>query len=212
MPPDVQSFWEVDGRRTMLTLCIPNASFRRVLGSHCPRQLSQSLWTLSADTWEDPFLGSAMRQLWSSSSGRGGLDTLLGDSIISAIIAQVVNRAGKGDEAALGVHLPEWRIRQLTTFVHEHLGDDIRVEDMAQATGLSRRHFSRAFHAQLGETPHRWLTRVRLEQVVTLLSEGEVSLCSIAEQCGFSSQSHLSSTFKQVHGVTPSQWRSAHSV
>lgn len=207
VPPNVQSFWEVDAQRTLMTLCIPNSTFRSVLGSHCPRQLGQALWDLSSDTWEDEYLSCAMRQLWECSQGQQPVDVIMREGMVTSIIARLMKKVGIENGGQQPVALPEWRIRKLQAFVQQQLAEDISLDDMADATGLSRRQFSRAFSAQLGETPFRWLSRQRIEQAKVMLKETDSPLYWIAEACGFSDQSHFSKAFKQALGVTPVTWR-----
>ncbi|MFB9125806.1 helix-turn-helix domain-containing protein [Paraburkholderia dipogonis] len=207
VPPDLQSAWDVDGARTMLTLCIPNASVRSVLGEMCPKTIKSAFWDLSSDTWEDEFIEGAMKQLWASCIGDQFLDAYVSDGIITAIIANLLKRSKATDNSVAPVSMPAWRMRQVRAFVESHLSENIHVDDLAQAAGLSARQFFRAFREQTGETPHRWLAGIRLEKAKQLLAERHKLLCDIAEACGFANQSHLSSTFKQMTGMTPSQWR-----
>lgn len=212
VPPNVQSFWEVDAHRTLLTLCIPNSTFRSVLGSNCPRQLGQALWSLSADTWEDEYLSAAMRQLWVCTQSQEPIDAIMSEGLVTSIIACMMKKAGIQSAERQPVALPEWRIKKLHSFVHQQLAEDISLEDMADATGLSRRQFSRAFSAQMGETPFRWLNRLRIERAMVMLKETEEHLYCISEACGFSDQSHFSKAFKQAVGVTPAVWRLEHRI
>ncbi|BCG04212.1 hypothetical protein PPGU19_087800 (plasmid) [Paraburkholderia sp. PGU19] len=208
VPPDLRSVWEVDGARTMLTLCIPNASFRSILGDLSPKAIRTALWNLSSDTWEDEFVEGAMKQLWNCCSGNQFLNAHLSDGIITAIVAYLLKRAGGPDSSTAPVSMPAWRMRQVRCYVEGHLSETINVEDLARAAGLSARQFFRAFREQTGETPHRWLAGIRLETAKDMLARSDERLSEIAEACGFANQSHLSSTFKLMTGVTPSQWRS----
>ncbi|RFQ06010.1 AraC family transcriptional regulator [Pseudomonas putida] len=210
VPPNVQSFWEVDAQRTLMTLCIPNSTFRSVLGTNCPRQLGQALWDLSADTWEDEYLSCAMRQLWESSKGEQPIDSIMSEGLITSIIARLMKKVGIENGDQQPVAFPEWRIRKLHLFVQQQIAEDISLDDMADATGLSRRQFSRAFSAQMGETPFRWLTRQRIEKAMVMLKESDSPLYWIADACGFSDQSHFSKVFKVAMGVTPATWRQDH--
>jgi AraC family transcriptional regulator len=107
----------------------------------------------------------------------------------------------------MAVALPQWRLKRVKQFVASHLGEEIGLDHLAAAAGLSRRHFARSFHQELGETPHRWLMQTRLEKAKQLLGSTDVSVCEIAEACGFSSQSHLTKALKQSDSMTPHRWR-----
>jgi AraC family transcriptional regulator len=90
------------------------------------------------------------------------------------------------------------------------LATDLDLDTLAAESGYSRSHFLRTFRAAMGCSPHQWLTRLRVERAKTILREKSVSLIDIALDCGFSSHSHFSNTFRQIAGVTPSEYRRTH--
>ena len=91
------------------------------------------------------------------------------------------------------------------------LATDLGLNTLAAESGYSRSHFLRTFRAAMGCSPHRWLTRLRLDQAKTMLRRDSESLIDIALACGFSSHGHFSNTFRQIVGVTPSEYRRSHS-
>jgi AraC-like DNA-binding protein len=91
------------------------------------------------------------------------------------------------------------------------LATDLDLSTLAAESGYSRSHFLRTFRAAMGCSPHQWLTRLRMEQAKTILRERSISLIDIALDCGFSSHAHFSNTFRQIVGVTPSEYRRTHS-
>ena len=91
------------------------------------------------------------------------------------------------------------------------LATDLGLNTLAAESGYSRSHFLRTFRAAMGCSPHRWLTRLRMDQARTMLRRDSESLIDIALACGFSSHAHFSNTFRQIVGVTPSEYRRNHS-
>ena len=91
------------------------------------------------------------------------------------------------------------------------LATDLDLGTLAAESGYSRSHFLRTFRAAMGCSPHQCLTRLRVEQAKTILRENSISLIDIALDCGFSSHAHFSNTFRQIVGVTPSEYRRTHS-
>jgi AraC family transcriptional regulator len=87
------------------------------------------------------------------------------------------------------------------------LATDLSLNTLAAESGYSRSQFLRTFRAAMGCSPHRWLTRLRLDQAKTMLRRDSESLIDIALACGFSSHGHFSNTFRQIVGVTPSEYR-----
>jgi AraC-like DNA-binding protein len=91
------------------------------------------------------------------------------------------------------------------------LATDLDLKTLAAESGYSRTHFLRTFRAAMGCSPHRWLTRLRMDQAKTMLRRDSESLIDIALACGFSTHAHFSNTFRQIVGVTPSEYRRSHS-
>ena len=92
--------------------------------------------------------------------------------------------------------------------LHDHLGELIPTAALAEMIGLTESHFIRAFHLEFGLPPHAYHLRLRLARAVELLSYG-LSVATVAGECGFADQSHLSRKFKEVYGLTPGAWRTA---
>jgi AraC-like DNA-binding protein len=89
-----------------------------------------------------------------------------------------------------------------------HLGELIPTAALAEMIGLTESHFIRAFHLEFGLPPHAYHLRLRLALAVELLSSG-LSVATVANECGFADQSHLSRKFKEVYSLTPGAWRTA---
>ncbi|MGH8420147.1 MAG: helix-turn-helix domain-containing protein [Pseudomonas sp.] len=92
-----------------------------------------------------------------------------------------------------------------------HLAGDLPVQAIATECALSRSHFSRAFKQSTGMAPHAWLMQMRFEKAQELmLSQPFKPISSIAQECGFSDQSHLTRVFTRLLGIPPATWRRQH--
>jgi len=92
--------------------------------------------------------------------------------------------------------------------LQDNLGELIPTAALAEMIGLTESHFIRAFHLEFGLPPHAYHLRLRLALAVELLSSG-LSVATVANECGFADQSHLSRKFKEVYGLTPAAWGTA---
>ena len=92
--------------------------------------------------------------------------------------------------------------------IQAHLGESLPLVELAAVAGVSTSHFAKAFRQSVGETPHRFIVRQRVEHAQKLLrGEGsEINLSEAAFQAGFSSQSHLTRCFRAVCGLTPGEF------
>jgi AraC family transcriptional regulator len=92
-------------------------------------------------------------------------------------------------------------------FIEDRLADEIRLDDLAGVVRLSRFHFARAFKASLGEPPHRYVMKRRIERAKDLLVRTSLPINDIALATGFRSASQFNRAFKDFVGVTPSTCR-----
>jgi AraC family transcriptional regulator len=98
-------------------------------------------------------------------------------------------------------------LRRVCDFMADHLAEDICLDDLAELTGLTSKHFARAFKQSTGLPPHQFLIARRIEVAKRRLTDGKTSLANIALACGFADQSHFTATFRKVVGVPPAIWR-----
>ncbi|SFD51692.1 helix-turn-helix domain-containing protein [Roseivivax sediminis] len=99
--------------------------------------------------------------------------------------------------------------RQETTaveFLAAHLQEEFTLQDLADACGLSRSYFSKAFKATFGKTPGRWLAEFRVARACELLRT-TMPISQISFACGFADQSHLTRVFSEIMGEPPGGWR-----
>jgi AraC family transcriptional regulator len=101
-------------------------------------------------------------------------------------------------------------VRRACDFIIEHFAEDICLDDLAELTGLSCKHFVRAFKQSTGWTPHQYLIMQRIEAAKRSLVDAKASLADIAIECGFADQSHFTATFRRAVGVPPGTWRWDH--
>lgn len=98
-------------------------------------------------------------------------------------------------------------LRRVQVFVEYNLGRPITLRDLAARAELSLHHFARAFRVSTGVTPRSFLEERRLERAKQLLVSTDRPLVAIAMDCGFASQSRLTTAFRRRTGFTPAQFR-----
>jgi AraC-like DNA-binding protein len=87
--------------------------------------------------------------------------------------------------------------------------DELDVDDMARAAGLSRAHFSREFRRAFGETPHAYLLTRRLERAAALLRTTDRSIADVCFSVGLSSVGSFTTSFTRMFGSSPAAYRAA---
>jgi len=85
---------------------------------------------------------------------------------------------------------------------------DLSVEALANLAHMSHRNFGRVFSRETGESPARYVERVRVETARRLLEHTHLSTDVVAKQCGFNSAETMRRVFHRRLNVAPSQYRS----
>ncbi len=99
-------------------------------------------------------------------------------------------------------------ISRAVAFVRRNAGDgNLDVAAVVRASGCSRRTLEGRFRAKLGFSVRDAIIRERIERVKALLAAGSLSIGEITERTNFVRESHLAKLFKQVTGVTMTEWR-----
>jgi transcriptional regulator GlxA family with amidase domain len=96
-------------------------------------------------------------------------------------------------------------LRELPIWILEHLSEDLSVEHLAQRAAMSVRNFSRAFTAEYGVTPARFVERLRVETAERLMQDSDKSVKEIAAECGFGSPDTLRRALKRGGKTIPPQ-------
>ncbi|OEV24699.1 AraC family transcriptional regulator [Streptomyces nanshensis] len=98
-------------------------------------------------------------------------------------------------------------LREVQQWISEHTDGDLSVAALAERARLSPRHFARAFLAETGMTPGRYVDRVRLEQARRLLEESTGGIAEISRACGYGTPEALRRAFVRVLGSSPAEYR-----
>jgi AraC family transcriptional regulator len=99
------------------------------------------------------------------------------------------------------------RLRRIRELVHARMEDDLTLDEMAQSVGLSTAHFARMFRKSTGETPHQFVLRQRLERAKAMLRAPDARVLDVALACGFKTQQHFAQVFRDIWGVSPTEYR-----
>jgi AraC family transcriptional regulator len=138
---------------------------------------------------------SINRQL--TATPQSGIDRLLLGAVASALEVHLPPR---------GCGLCDWQLKRVARFIAQHIGDPIKVSQLAAVAKLSPGHFSRAFAVRVGITPRAYLIRQRLRYAQSLMLSSSYQLSDVAFQCGMD-HPHFCKLFRRVVGKTPGQWR-----
>lgn len=98
-------------------------------------------------------------------------------------------------------------IESARNYILSHFKESISLQQLAMHCFVSPFHFSRIFKTITGESPHQYLSSVRLTHAKVLLEETNEPVSAIAYDCGFNSPEHFVTAFKKYYKINPSALR-----
>ena len=104
--------------------------------------------------------------------------------------------------------LPAAQVKRVIAYMHERLGMDMSLEEIAAVAHMSRYHFCVAFKKSTGLTPFECLTRMRMKTAHDLLSNSSLSIAEIGLAVGYASGAAFSTAFRRLCGSSPRAYRS----
>ncbi|MER5429860.1 GlxA family transcriptional regulator [Streptomyces sp. NPDC002588] len=158
--------------------------------------------------------------VWTSAGVTSGIDLTLAlveedlgrDAALAIARHLVVFLRRPGNQAQFSAQLAAQTarrepLREVQQWITEHPADDLSVESLAARARLSPRHFARAFLADTGTTPGRYVDRVRLEHARRLLEDTADGVEEISRASGYGTPEAMRRAFVKALGTAPAEYR-----
>jgi AraC-like DNA-binding protein len=182
--------------------------------------------TAAAQTLLD-FAASRETQIPGDGQTRAALELLFGEvlagpakaeriqPLLSYLVQHLAQCAGTGQ----GIEPPvapskEWRepsvaktLGRAQQYVQDHCQRELRIEELAERSGYSRRHLARLFREHTGRSFSAFLTHVRIQTACHLLLDESYPLKQVARRAGFGSLPAFTRAFKRHAGIAPGEYR-----
>jgi AraC-like DNA-binding protein len=153
-----------------------------------------------------PHLLDAMaREVEMDRVGAGGILARLADVLTATLIRTWVEH-GCGDTTGWIAAVRNPEVGRVLAAIHLQPERDWSVAALAGIMGVSRSGFAERFLRVVGETPARYVARVRMHQARQWLSKG-MRVSVVAERLGYDAEASFSRAFKRIIGASPSQFR-----
>jgi transcriptional regulator GlxA family with amidase domain len=153
--------------------------------------------------------------IWTSAGMSAGIDLALalveedlGADAARAVARKLVvyhRRAGGQSQfsALLELEPKSDRIQNALAYAKSHLDTPLTVVHLAEAAHLSPRQFSRAFHAETGQSPAKAIENLRVEAARLMMEEGRHPIDIVARQTGFADRDRMRRAFLRAFGQPP---------
>jgi len=199
------SWWEWNGYLDDIQLLLDPSAFDAAAAelSDRPVQLLDGMGII------DPIISELFFQISAELTCARPTAPLFEESITTALIAHLLRYHStlRTRLALQRIDIAIHRLRIALEYIDAHLGDDLRLSDIAAETNMSLFHFARGFRKAMGRSPHRYIMARRIDRSKVLLRESSDEISMIARNVGFSTSSHFSALFRAECGITPRQYR-----
>jgi len=162
---------------------------------------------LMADEPGIPHLLEAMAsEVTGNRAGSGGMLARLADVLAASIIRSWVENGGDSTTGWTAA-IRDRDIGRVLVAIHRQPDRNWTVEALAREMGASRSAFAERFTAIVGETPARYVARLRMHQARQWLIEDRMRVSVVAARLGYESEASFSRAFKRIVGTAPSHLR-----
>ena len=110
-------------------------------------------------------------------------------------------------EAKPRIWTSDERMKRVLKHIHEHITDEIAIEDLASVACVTKTYFIRLFKQEFGISPVQYINLKKVERAQLLLFTTDKSVKEIAYMLGISDHSYFIRLFRKVAGITPQDYR-----
>lgn len=133
------------------------------------------------------------------------------EALVTRILIEL-NRSAKSPNQAenlssLNIQTQNELFSQIDAYLRRNLSKDINRKQLSEVFHISPSHVARIFRNTSGMTISQCLLRLRIERAKQLLLESSLPISEISLQVGYSNFSHFSKIFRELTGITPSDFR-----
>jgi AraC-like DNA-binding protein len=138
----------------------------------------------------------------------GGAPPIARETRWLGVLAALVTRYSDERLALPAAGAEPQAVARARAYLHAHAAEPVTLAALAREVGLSPFYLVRAFRRAVGLPPHTYLDSVRVRRAQELIAAG-TPLAEVADAVGYSSQSHFTTRFRRILGVTPGRYREA---
>ncbi len=174
----------------------------KIINYQCQFHIIQSI-TESLETKQEELIENKIEMIEKDRQEK--LSTLSADNVAKEQRSQRVTRS-ENKHRMMHESIEKW----INGEEKAYLKNGLTIQDVSQMTGIPKRSLADFIHLHYSLSFNSWINTLRVQEVERILSNKEsctMTLSEIAYKTGFSDLSNMSSTFKKIKGMNPSEYR-----
>lgn len=212
LPPGRSAAFRTEGSISLVSLHVPKSLAAEM---SLPVTANADQPWLPRFAFRDPYVSASLEALLRTArAGR----PVRPDYVVKVVDAMLCHLAqwrqspedsvgGSLSTAAQEQRVGRVSLHELFALIDAQLGRALSLDELARCTGLSRATFTRCFRQATGLSAHQAINLRRIEVARKLLAETDLDLAFVAQETGWSSQSHFTASFRKAVGCTPARFR-----
>ncbi len=172
-----------------------------------PEVLRVDAESVAMSTWLAPMLSSLETEAAGGDQGSSAIQAKIADVFVAQALRAWLTASDRAGVLPVAVLSDDAAVAEAISLVRQRLAAPWTVDRLAAHAGLSRTVFISRFRRSVGESPMRYVTRLRLSAAAGLLSTTRLSLLDIAAATGYQNDSSLSKAFSREFGRAPGSFR-----
>lgn len=127
--------------------------------------------------------------------------------LIDALVELVRWEESTGRAPQMQSDFIDWpKVEKALRFIHEHHSENLYIDNIAKATGLSVSVMQASFRKAMGVSCVRYIRAYRIARATALLGEPEARVTEISMEVGFETLSHFNTSFRELTGMSPTEY------
>jgi AraC-like DNA-binding protein len=127
--------------------------------------------------------------------------------LIEALVELMRWEESTGQTPNLRSDFVDWpKVEKALRFIHEHYSENLYIEQIAKATGLSIGVMQSSFRNAMGVSCVRYIRAYRIARATALLGEPGARITEISLEVGFETLSHFNTSFRELTGMSPTEY------
>ncbi|SMP21524.1 helix-turn-helix domain-containing protein [Chryseobacterium profundimaris] len=149
----------------------------------------------------DPDLKFLLYKIFKEAKTMDGSTILSIETILLEILSKMIRTSKSGSAKK-----PSW-VSKIDVILNDQFADTLSLRYLSQTLDIHPVHLSRDFSKYFNCSLAEYIRKLKVQKSLQLIAVRKMDLTTIAMDCGFSDQSHFTRSFKEINGITPSQYR-----
>ena len=203
----IDEFVRWDSAIRILKVDLPDEAFRAI----AEETGAEAVEIRSSTRFEDKRVDALISAIQAEEEAGGLSGRLYMDSIAQALASTLVQLRGNLKRGLPHYHcgLTSTQLARVKQLVHGRMDQEVSLQEMANAAGLSTGYFNQMFRKSTGQAAHQFVLHARVEHAKDLLKSPKLRVIDVAIGCGFQTSQHFARVFRSVCSVTPTEYRRA---